>query len=105
MSRSPSPLGLIPIHQKWRSFVSPTLLSHLRSHTVTDSPRSTVMKFLGRSSTSRSASSRLTYIAPGHILHKFTLFSSLSLSLSPSPTYSATDITKSTASTFDVWEL
>lgn len=22
MSRSPSPLGLIPIHQKWRSFVS-----------------------------------------------------------------------------------
>lgn len=21
MSRSPSPLGLIPIHQKWRSFV------------------------------------------------------------------------------------
>ena len=22
LSRSPSPLGLIPIHQKWRSFVS-----------------------------------------------------------------------------------
>lgn len=25
MSRSPSPLGLIPIHQKWRSFVSAPL--------------------------------------------------------------------------------
>lgn len=26
MSRSPSPLGLIPIHQKWRSFVRPNYL-------------------------------------------------------------------------------
>ena len=29
MSRSPSPLGLIPIHQKWRSFVSVTCFSFL----------------------------------------------------------------------------
>ena len=33
MSRSPSPLGLIPIHQKWRSFVRHTIKSR-RSATV-----------------------------------------------------------------------
>jgi diacylglycerol kinase (CTP) len=31
MSRSPSPMGLIPIHQKWRSFVS-TYASRVRIH-------------------------------------------------------------------------
>lgn len=29
MSRSPSPLGLIPIHQEWRKFVRPTYLTTL----------------------------------------------------------------------------
>jgi diacylglycerol kinase (CTP) len=30
MSRSPSPLGLIPIHQEWRSFVRPYLILNLQ---------------------------------------------------------------------------
>ena len=33
MSRSPSPLGLIPIHQKWRSFVrAPSLIPHMNDN-------------------------------------------------------------------------
>lgn len=33
MSRSPSPLGLIPIHQKWRSFVrAPNLIPHMNDN-------------------------------------------------------------------------
>jgi hypothetical protein len=53
MSRSPSPLGLIPIHQEWRSFVGP---SHRSSSPHTNAARSTATKSRARSSMFPSAS-------------------------------------------------
>ena len=55
MSRSPSPLGLIPIHQKWRSFVG-TLDTQMMRHRETDKTRSIATKCPARSSTSPLAS-------------------------------------------------
>ncbi|KAH8636462.1 hypothetical protein IG631_08297 [Alternaria alternata] len=52
MSRSPSPLGLIPIHQKWRSFVSTHAVS---TRPITDFDRSTGTRSPARSCTSLSA--------------------------------------------------
>ena len=57
LSRSPSPLGLIPIHIQFRSFVRPPRLTNVAQATVTDkAARSTAMRSLGKSSTSPSAS-------------------------------------------------
>lgn len=53
MSRSPSPLGLIPIHQKWRSFVCSRVAPCIIRANI---HRSIAMKFLAKSSTSPSAS-------------------------------------------------
>jgi diacylglycerol kinase (CTP) len=55
MSRSPSPLGLIPIHQKWRSFVCFPHLSPT-ARILTRFSRSTNTKSRVRSSTYPSAS-------------------------------------------------
>jgi len=54
MSRSPSPLGLIPIHQKWRSFVR-TQAPRVHQDALT-CDRFTVMRSRASSSTSPSAS-------------------------------------------------
>lgn len=54
MSRSPSPLGLIPIHQKWRSFVRS---SHPSSRLNPNLRRSTNTRSPAKSCTSASASS------------------------------------------------
>lgn len=50
MSRSPSPLGLIPIHQEWRSFVSDT--SNYSRSLLANIARFTAMRSPARSSTS-----------------------------------------------------
>jgi hypothetical protein len=63
MSRSPSPLGLIPIHQEWRSFVRPP--SHIRRDTtVLTTSRSISTKSRAKSSTSASASSASSSTSP-----------------------------------------
>lgn len=54
MSRSPSPLGLIPIHQKWRSFVSFTCQFFLQ--TPPNSHRYIVTRYPERFFTFPSAS-------------------------------------------------
>jgi hypothetical protein len=63
MSRSPSPLGLIPIHQEWRSFVrlphSPRLCIVILTTT-----RSINTKSRAKSSTSASASSASSSTSP-----------------------------------------
>ena len=78
LSRSPSPLGLIPIHQKWRSFVS-SLPSHfsLRS-SANPKHRSTATKYPARSSTSPSASSLYSSIALAGSLNRYIPCSLLS---------------------------
>lgn len=73
MSRSPSPLGLIPIHQKWRSFVSAPL--HRTSTIALIEHRSTDTRYPGRSYTSPSASSHSSSIAPAASLAKYILSS------------------------------
>lgn len=52
MSRSPSPLGLIPIHQKWRSFVS---ICDAVAEATTNNDRFIDMKYPAKSYTSLSA--------------------------------------------------
>jgi len=51
LSRSPSPLGLIPIHREWRTFVS-EILSVKRFRTVLTDSRFTSTKSLGKHCTS-----------------------------------------------------
>ncbi len=71
MSRSPSPLGLIPIHQKWRSFVS----THSTSEKLdTDNTRSTGTRFPARSFMSPSASSPSSSTVLARRLIKSTTF-------------------------------
>jgi hypothetical protein len=69
MSRSPSPLGLIPIHQKWRSFVSTRLT--LKEYAA-DSDRFTGMRYLARSCTSLLASLPSFSTAPARKRRKYT---------------------------------
>jgi len=73
MSRSPSPLGLIPIHQKWRSFVS-TCATLFQGPTNTG--RSTDTRYPARSSTSLSASSPSFSTAPARKHRRSTMSSS-----------------------------
>lgn len=73
MSRSPSPLGLIPIHQKWRSFVRPTQLSPREQYLPVS--RFTSMKFHARSYTSPLASSQSSSTAMAPKCQRFTLCS------------------------------
>lgn len=63
MSRSPSPLGLIPIHQEWRSFVR-ARLAIMRESKASDMSRFIVMRYPARSSTSPSDLSQSTFTAP-----------------------------------------
>lgn len=98
MSRSPSPLGLIPIHQEWRSFVRTThTTSPKRFPNMT---RFTVMKFLARSSMSPSASSQYTSTVPVAKCRRFIQSCSLCSYPSPSPMSFGTVTGRSTASIF-----
>jgi len=82
MSRSPSPLGLIPIHQKWRSFVR---MRNAVVDATADSNRFIGMRYPARSYTSLSAFLPLPSTAPARKRRRYTTSCLPCLSLLPSP--------------------
>lgn len=103
MSRSPSPLGLIPIHQEWRRFVRVIRSSYQQQNA--NSGRFTNTKYHVRYYTFRLGSSPSSFTVRAHKPRRSTLCSSRSSSQSLSRTSYDTDTGRSTASTFDVWVL